>query len=97
MLKSARRLSIIAAHPLAGHFDHVHLSIRIVRKAMPARLVMGTGSLYRGIVLRDMEIDGPRAQRVRDAADRLAQRLLLRPVEILGQDAVFGSVVAERE
>ena len=49
------------------------------------------------VVLRDVEIDGPGAQRVRSSCVARRPDVRSGPVEVFRQSAVFGRVVAERE
>src|SRR5436190_16413320 len=62
MLELLRDLAAVIAHPVTGIARNVQLAVRIIDAAMTARLIVRAGAMDRGVVLRDMEIKGPRAQ-----------------------------------
>ena len=49
------------------------------------------------VVLRHVEIDRPRTERVGHRLDGAIERVAIGPVVVFGQNAVFGRVVAHRE
>ena len=63
MLELAVDVAVLVAQPEAGVLDDVELAVGIERLAVAAGLVVRAGALDRGVVLRDVEVDGPRPQR----------------------------------
>ena len=51
--------------PVAGAFRDIQLAVRIIRGTVASRLVVGAGSVDGSVVLRNVEIKGPRPQGVR--------------------------------
>ena len=62
MSKRLCQLAIFAVKPVAGVMRDVKLAVRIVGQAMVAGFVVCAGAFHGGVVLRDMEIDGPWTQ-----------------------------------
>ncbi len=84
------------AHPGAGDLHDIHFAVGIARETMTAGFVVRTRAFHRGIVLRDMKIDGPGTQRPRHCIEwRLRGLLRVGPIEILRKNAILGSVVAQ--
>ena len=50
--------------PVGGGTGDIELAVRIVGEAMAAGFIVGTGAMHGAVVLGDVEIEGPRAQRV---------------------------------
>ena len=94
----ARRLAVVVAQPGAGVAHDVELAVGIVGQAVAAGLVVRAGAFDGAVVLRDVEVDRPRAQRARSSWRR-PRRALSRSVQSKssGQEAIFGRVVAQRE
>ena len=94
VLKGTRGLARIPSHPVACVAHDVELAVRIGGQTMVACFVMRAGPFHGRIVLRDMEIDGPRAQSGGQSLERRLESLRI-PIEIRRKDAVFRSVVAK--
>ena len=57
--------------------------------------VMRSGAFHGGIILRYMEVNRPRAERLRQSLHRVIQPARVRPIPIGRQNGVFGGIVAE--
>ena len=97
VLEGARRLSAVVAHPEAGVAGDIQLAVRIVRQAMTAGLVVRSRAFDGRVVLRHVEIDGPRPQRSCHRLQRIIERFRAGPVEPFRQQSILGCVVAQRE
>ena len=60
------------------------LAVRIVGRAVLAGLVVRTGAVHFAVVLRDVEVDRPRAQLVRELLQRFVEFALVFPVVAFG-------------
>ena len=83
VLECLGQLAVVVAQPVAGVLGDVELAVRVVRQAVAAGLVVGARALDRGVVLGDVEVDRPRAQRRRSACVGRVERLAVVPVEVL--------------
>ena len=61
--EGAGGLAVVAAQPGAGVAHDIEFAVGVVRQAVAAGLVVRAGAFHRAVVLRDVEIDGPGAQR----------------------------------
>ena len=95
VLEFLGEVAVTVAHPEAGVMGDFELAVRIVRQAMSARLVVGAGAFDRGVVLGDVQVDGPWTQGGGQACQRLIEARAV-PVEAWRDDAILGGVVAER-
>src|SRR2546422_8769267 len=92
VLKRARRLAALVAHPKTGVTHDVELAVRIGRPTVTTRLVMRARSEDGRIVLRDVEVDRPRPQRVGHDPERHVERLALGPVVLLRKNPILWRV-----
>ena len=80
-LEALGRLAAFVAEPVAGVLHDVELAVGRVRQAVPARLVVRAGAEHFAVVLGDVEIDRPRAQRVGELLVAGVERGRVVPVE----------------
>src|SRR5512137_362886 len=57
-------LAFAVAEPVAGVADDIEFTLRIGGKAVAAGLLVRAGTKDTAVVLRDVEVDRPRAERV---------------------------------
>ena len=57
--------------------------------------VVAAAAEHRPVVLSDMEVIGPRSQRIGQLAQRRIERVIVAPIEVLRQNRVLGSVGAQ--
>ena len=67
-------------------------SVWIIGQAMVAGIIVRAGTFDGGIILGDVEVDGPRAERLGEGFHSFVKALWIGPVPIGGQDGVFGSI-----
>src|ERR1035437_7991540 len=97
MFDGARGFAIRAAQPGARVADDIEFAVGVVGRAVAAGLVVRARAFDGAIVLRDVEIDHPGAQSGGHFGVGFGQPISLAPLEIVGQEAIFGSVVAHGE
>ncbi len=89
------QLAGLVAEPEAGVVRDVELAVGVGRQAVSAGVVVRPRAVHGGVVLRDVEVDRPGPQRGRQGLQGLVERGLVAPVEVVGEDAVLGGVLAE--
>ena len=95
MTKCFREPAIRAVQPVTGMMRNIQFPVRIVRQAMVPGFVMRSGAFHGGIILRHVEVNRPRAERLRQSLHRIIQAARVRPVPAQRQNGIFGSIVAE--
>ena len=89
-----RELSV--AQPAASLFGDIELAVGILGQAMAAGLIMTSRAVHGGIVLCNMKVKGPGAQRIGHLAIGSVECRPIGPVEIFWQQAIFRRVHAEQ-
>ena len=84
--------AVVVAQPGAGVADDIELAVGVVGLAVAAGLVVRAGAFHGAVVLRHVEIDGPGTQRGGHLRVGVGERVGLRPVEIVGQQASSGAL-----
>ena len=87
--------AFVVAHPVAGVARDVEFTAGIGDDAVAAGFVVGAGAFDGGVVLSDVEIDGPRAQRFCEFLHGFVEGVGF-PIEFFWNEAVLGFVVTER-
>ena len=95
MLKRFSRLAAFVAQPIAGVVCDIQLSIRVRGQTVMTGFVMGPRALYRAVVLGDVKVDRPRAQRRGELFQRVIEQRMILPIVILREHGIFGRIVAE--
>ena len=90
------QVAVLVAQPVAGVLDDIEAAVGVVDAAVAAGLLVVAGAEDGAVVLGDVEVEGPGAERVGDLAVGGVERRLVLPVEARGEDAVGLGVVAER-
>ena len=92
---SLREVAIRPVQPVTRVMGNGELAVRVIRQAMVPRLVVRAGAMHRRIVLRHVEINGPRTERAGESLHRLVQAVRVRPIPIRREDGIFRRIVAE--
>src|ERR1043166_1328235 len=87
--------ALVVAHPVAGIASYVEFAVGVGRQAMAAGFVMTAGSLDRGVILGHMKVNRPWPQGSGHFLHGLVKFLRL-PEEFFRNDAMLGSIVAQR-
>ena len=65
MTERFREIPFVVAEPETGVARDVELAVGIVGETMPAGMIVRAGAEHGRVVLRDVEVDRPRPERVR--------------------------------
>ena len=98
MVEALRRFAgIFVEEPIFRVLNDVELAVRVFREAVASGFVVRAGAEDGAVVLSDVEIDRPRAERFRHLGVSGVERFDVGPIEIVRNEAVFRSVRAEEE
>ena len=70
-------------------------SIRVAGETVMPGFVVSAGPFDRGIILSDVEVDGPGSQLGGESCQRVIETPGVRPIPIRWQERILGRVVAE--
>src|SRR3984957_6414294 len=93
--KGLRQRAVVVPQPIPGVMNDIELAVRVIDRAVPTGLVVAPGAPDRRVVLRDVKIDRPGAQRMCHCLERGFQAFSIFPVEIPWKYALFWGVEAQ--